>query len=49
MSFSIQEADLESNLTDLRGISITELTDLVMAEAGAIPARDEISAFNSSI
>ncbi|HLK02360.1 MAG TPA: hypothetical protein VKU39_20960 [Streptosporangiaceae bacterium] len=49
MSFSIQEADLESNLADLRGIPLTEIPDMVLADTGTIPDRDEVSAFNSSI
>jgi hypothetical protein len=49
MIVSIQEADLESDLTDLRNVPLAEIVGRGLAGTGTIPARDDISAFNSSI
>jgi hypothetical protein len=50
MNISVHEPDLESNLTDLRGIPFGDLTDPGLeGVAERIMPRDEVSAFNSSI
>jgi hypothetical protein len=49
MNNSIQDAELESNLADLRDIPLADIAGPELAGVGAIPARDDISAFNSSL
>jgi hypothetical protein len=49
MNNSIQETELESNLADLRDIPLAEIADAQLVGVGTIPARDDISAFNSSL
>lgn len=49
MSISIQEADLESSLADLREVPLAEIDGSALTGTGRILSLDDISAFNSSI
>jgi hypothetical protein len=49
MNNSIQDAELESNLTDLRDIPLAEIARPELVGVGAITVRGDISAFNSSL
>jgi hypothetical protein len=45
MSIPVLDADIESELADMRGVPLAEIP----GDSCQIPARDDISAFNSSI